>query len=370
MRSGDEAVAAFKKALEVNPYDEFAYNNLGRAYWQDRKYDEAADAFHKQLETNPLDKFAHGNLGAMYAEWHKYDLAAPELEKAASLSPEDAGLQVSLGDAYLNLGQDQKALEAFDRATEISATPLVWNNIAYQLSLKNSHLEKARQYAESAVASTAAGLRNLSLDQLNQRDLALVPSLIAYWDTLGWVYYAEGNLDKAEKYVSAAWLLGNHGEVGDHLGQIYEKRGDKDKAIRTYAMSMSGLRPVPETKGRLGGLLGGETKVENAVKQHQDDAQKLRTTEVKSPGQVSGSAEFWVLMGTSEHGMTVDNVKFISGEDKLHAMEESLRHLKYGVSFPDVTPTKILRRGLLSCPQGAANCTFVLMLPDDVRSVN
>ena len=370
MRRGDDAVAAFKKALEVNPYDEFAYNNLGRAYWQDRKYDEAADAFHKQLETNPLDKFAHGNLGAMYAEWHKYDLAAPELEKAASLNPEDASLQVSLGDAYLNLGQDQKALEAFDRATEISATPLVWNNIAYQLSLKNSHLDKAQQYAESAVASTAAGLRNLSLDQLNQRDLGLVPSLIAYWDTLGWVYYAEGNLDKAEKYVSAAWMLGNHGEVGDHLGQIYEKRGDKQKAIRTYAMAMNGLRPVPETKGRLGGLLGGEDKVEKTVNQHREDAQKLRTAEVKAVGAASGSAEFWVLMGTSEHGMTVDTVKFISGEEKLHAMEESLRHLKYDVNFPDVTPTKILRRGVLSCSQGAPACTFVLMLPDDVRSVN
>ncbi|HMK20734.1 MAG TPA: DUF3857 domain-containing protein [Terriglobales bacterium] len=370
MRRSEDAVAAFKKALEVNPYDEFAYNNLGRAYWQDRKYEQAAEAFHKQLETNPLDKFAHGNLGAMYAEWHKYDLAAPELEKAASLNPEDAALQVSLGDAYLNLGQDQKALEAFDRATEISATPLVWNNIAYQLSLKNSHLDKAQQYAESAVASTAAGLRNLSLDQLNQRDLALVPSLIAYWDTLGWVYYAEGNLDKAEKYVSAAWLLGNHGEVGDHLGQIYEKRGDKEKAIRTYAMAMSGLRPVPETKGRLGGLLGSEDKVEKAVNQHREDAQKLRTAEVQSPGQVSGSAEFWVLMGTSEHGMTVDNAKFISGEENLHAMEEPLRRLKYEVNFPDVTPTKILRRGVMSCSQGAPKCLFVLILPDDVRSVN
>ena len=31
-----------------------------------------------------------------------------------------------------------------------------------------------------------------------------MPSLIAYWDTLGWVYYAEGNLEKAERYVSAA----------------------------------------------------------------------------------------------------------------------------------------------------------------------
>ena len=56
-------MAAFKKALDVNPYDEFAYNNLGRAYWQDRKYDEAMEAFHKQLENNPLDKFAHANLG-------------------------------------------------------------------------------------------------------------------------------------------------------------------------------------------------------------------------------------------------------------------------------------------------------------------
>ena len=53
-----------------------------------------------------------------------------------SLKSDDAALQISLGDAYLNLGQDDKALAAFDRATEISATPDVWNNIAYQLSLK------------------------------------------------------------------------------------------------------------------------------------------------------------------------------------------------------------------------------------------
>jgi Flp pilus assembly protein TadD len=370
LRQGDNAVAAFQKALEVNPYDEFAYNNLGRAYWQDRKYDDAASAFHKQLENNPLDKFAHANLGAMYAEWHKYDLAAPELEKAASLTPDDAGLQVSLGDAYLNLGQDDKALAAFDRAVEISATPLVWNNIAYQLSLKNSHLDKAQQYAESAVASTAAGLRNLSLDQLNQRDLALVPSLIAYWDTLGWVFYAEGNLDKAERYVSAAWSLGHHGEVGDHLGQIYEKRGDKEKAIRTYALALSGLRPIPETRGRLGGLLGGQDKVDPVVTKHRDELQEMRTTKLKEQPPLTGSAEFWVLLGTANNGASVDKVKFVSGEEKLRSLEETLQHLKFSLNFPDDTPAKILRRGVLSCSQAAGNCTFVLMLPDDVRSIN
>jgi tetratricopeptide (TPR) repeat protein len=370
LRQGNDAVASFQKALEVNPYDEFAYNNLGRAYWQDRKYDDAANAFHKQLDNNPLDKFAHANLGAMYAEWHKYDLAAPELEKAASLTPDDPGLQVSLGDAYLNLGQDDKALAAFDHAIEISATPLVWNNIAYQLSLKNTHLDKAQQYAESAVAATAAGLRNLSLDQLNQRDLALVPSLIAYWDTLGWVFYAEGQLDKAEKYVSAAWSLGHHGEVGDHLGQIYEKRGDKERAITTYALAMNGLRPIPETRGRLSGLVGGPDKVDAVVSKHHDELQQMRTTQLKDPPPQTGNAEFWVLLGTTRNGASVESVKFVSGEEKLRSLEAALQRLKFNVNFPDDTPAKILRRGTLSCSQAAGNCTFVLMLPDDVRSIN
>ena len=151
LRENDHAIAAFQKQIEVNPYDEFAYNNLGRVYWNDRKYEDAVKAFNKQLENNPLDKFAHANLGQMYAEWHKYDLAVVELEKAASLIPDNGELQVNLGDAYLNLGQDDKALAAFDHAVELSATPLVWNNIAYQLSLKDSHLDRAQQYARAAL---------------------------------------------------------------------------------------------------------------------------------------------------------------------------------------------------------------------------
>ena len=129
------AIAALQKQIEINPYDEFAYNNLGRVYWQERKYDDAVTAFHKQLEMNPLDKFAHANLGAMYAEWHKYDVAAPELEKAASLTPESPELQVSLGDAYLNLGQDDKALAAFDRAVELAATP--WCGTTLRISSRS-----------------------------------------------------------------------------------------------------------------------------------------------------------------------------------------------------------------------------------------
>src|SRR5207302_6189810 len=291
----------------------------------DRNYDEAVKAFRQQIEVNPLDRSAHGNLGTMYAEWHKYDEAAGELEKAVSLAPDDPLLQVTLGDSYLNLGQDEKALAAFDHAVEISATPVVWNNIAYQLSLKKVHLDKAQQYAESAIAATGAALRNLTLEQLSARDLGLAPSLVAYWDTLGWIHFAKGDLDKAEKYVSAAWLLGEHGEVGDHLGQIYEKRGRKQEAIRTYAMSLSGLRPALETRGRLAALVGGDSKVTTTIDQHKQDVQKLQTINLGKIAAADGTADFFVLMTSFAAGAIVEVAKFINGDVKLKPLTENLR---------------------------------------------
>ena len=370
MRQNDEAIAALNKQIEINPYDEYAYNALGRAYWQERKYPDAVTAFNKQIEINPLDKFAHAGLGSMYSEWHKYDLAAPELEKAASLSPESAELQVSLGDAYLNLGQDDKALSTFDHAIEISATPLIWNNIAYQLSLKGSHLDRAQQYAESAVSATTAGLRNLSLDRLTGQDLTLVPSLIAYWDTLGWVYFTKGDYPKAEKYVAAAWELGQHGEVGDHLGQIYEKEGKKELALKTYDLSLAGLRPTPETHGRIDALKKSDAKLKDAKVDAKQSLQSVRTIHL-GKAKETGNADFFVLLsGGAGTTAKVDGVKFVSGDEKLKIFSDVLRTSEYRLSFPDDTPVKILRRGVLSCSTAAGNCEFVLMLPDDVRTVD
>ncbi len=374
MRENDLAIEAFHKQLEVNPYDDYANNALGRVYWNERKYDDAVKAFNKQLENNPLDKYAHMYLGLMYSEWHKYDLAAPELEKAVSLfgesAPESSSIQVSLGDAYENLGQDDKALAAFDHAVELSATPTTWNNIAYQLSLKKAHLDKAQQYAESAVSSTAAALRNISLDRLTQQDLGLVSSLIAYWDTLGWIHFVEGDLDQAEKYVGAAWGLGHHGEVGDHLAQIYEKRGKKDLAIDTYALSLNGLRPEPETRGRLSALAGGDAKADAAVARFKSQLQEMRTVDLGKTTQ-TGNADFFILLsGGGGAKAKVDAVKFVSGDEKLKSFTDALRTADYHLSFPDDTPVKVFRRGTLSCSVTTGRCIFVLLLPDDVRTVD
>ena len=69
-------------------------------------------------------------------------------------------------------------------------------------------------------------------------------------------------------------------------------------------------------------------------------------------------------------GTTVEAVKFISGDDSLKGFVEPLRTAKYDVTFPDNSPTKILRRGVLGCSTTTGDCSFVLMLPDDVRSAD
>jgi Flp pilus assembly protein TadD len=364
------AINAFQKQLEVNPYDAYAYNNLGRVFLWQRKYEEATKSFNKQIEIDPLDKFAHANLGTVYLEQHKYAEAVPELERAASLTPDNAGSQVRLGEAYLNLAQDEKAMAAFDKAVKIAATPGIWNNIAYQLTLKKAHLDLAQRYAESAVTTTAAALRNLSLDRLTPRNLGLTEGLGDYWDTLGWVEFADGSLDKAEKYDLGAWLLCQHSEVADHLGQIYEKRGDKERAIHYYALAMNARRPEPETQGRLAALAGAD-KVDAMVEKSQKELIEQRTIRLGNAPKQVGKAEFFVLLANGPgSGMSVEEVKFANGDANLKAFTDALRTARYSQTLPDETAVKILRRGTLSCADAASDCTFVLVLPEDVKSVD
>ncbi|HEY1263743.1 MAG TPA: tetratricopeptide repeat protein, partial [Terriglobales bacterium] len=360
----DEAIAAYKKQVEINPYDEYAYTNLGFALQQQHKYEDAASAYQKQLEINPLDKRAHVSLGVLYVEWKKYAEAVPELEKAVSLTPDNAELEVQLGTAYLNLGQEEKAQASFEKAIEISATPLVWNNIAYQLSLKGARLDLAQQYAESAVASTAAASRNLTLEQPSMRDAAVTNSLAAYWDTLGWILFGKGDVDKAQKYVEAAWMLSGHGEVGEHLGEIYERQGKKERAIRTYALSINSSRPSTDSRARLAGLVG-EKQVDATLQKNRDMLRDSRTVFLGRVAKATGDADFLVLLGPDG----AEAVKFIGGEPKLKDMNAAMRVAKYEAHFPDSTPAKLLRRGTLSCSTSTGYCEFVMQFPDDVHSV-
>jgi tetratricopeptide (TPR) repeat protein/transglutaminase-like putative cysteine protease len=352
----EDATAAFRKQIEINPYDEFAYNNLGLAYQSQNRDDDAIAAFQKQIEINPLDKWAHKNVGQAYGRRKQFDRAAEELAKAAQITPDDSDLQVELGHAYLESGKTDEALATFDAAVQRAPIPPVWNNIAYYLAEKKVALPRAEQYAESSVRSTEAMLRNLTADNFDGPQGAAGSFLAAAWDTLGWIKYQKGDVDGAEQWIRAAWILEQHGEVADHLGQIYEKRGNKDIAKKLYAQALASPQPQKESRKRLGALLGGEAGIDALVSRARGELSEERTVKLGKLSGHTGTAEFTILLSP---GPKVEVVKFVSGDEKLKQYAAKLETVHYDVVFPEKTDTRLAIHGFLSCSATNGECLFV-----------
>lgn len=372
-RKFTEAVDVLREQTKINPFEDYAYNLLGRVYWQQQDYANAEQAFRKQIEVTPLDQWAHANLGQMLVEWRKYKEAVPELEQAISLAPEREMLHVSLGRAYLNLGEDEKSIKSFEEALKIERSHIVLNDIAYFLAVKGVQLDKALQYADSAVTSVANSLRNVEASTLTLDDLHSVASLAADWDTLGWVYFQRGELDAAERYLKAAWLLQQHSEVGHHMGMIAEKRGNKAEAIRLYAQAMVADRVVPEARESLLKLTSADSveKLMETAKKELPGYSKLDVGPLLPNLKEKAEAEFYfVLAPDAARNAQVVEVKFIKGAESLKPLAAQLKALKYPLVFPDSSPTKLVRRGAVSCSPKPGPCTLTFISPDLITSVD
>jgi tetratricopeptide (TPR) repeat protein len=372
-RKLDDAIAVLREQTKINPFDDYAYNLLGQVFWRQQNYAEAEGAFRKQIEVTPLDQWAHGNLGLMLVDWRKYKEAVPELEQAISLNPDqEAGYQISLGRAYLNLGAPEKATQAFDKAVKLQPGQRTWNDVAYFLAVGKVQLEKAQQYAESAVTEVATDLRNVELERLTIADLANVASLAADWDTLGWVHFQKGEIDSAEKYIAASWALQQHGEVGYHLGQILEKRGKTEDAVHMYTLAAVADRTVPEAKEslvRLSNKEKADALLAKARSEFTDSAALKLGSLMKNLKEVIQAEFYVVLVPGASSAAEAGDVKFISGDEKLKSLAGAIKRAKYNLTFPDDTRTKLIRRGTLVC-QPNGECSFFLLRPDYATSVD
>jgi len=68
----------------------------------------------------------------------------------------------------------------------------------------------------------------------------------AYVDSLGWVYFRQGKLELAEKYLTdATKLMPRDATVKEHLGEVLAKRGETTRALSLYRAA---LTLDPDTK--------------------------------------------------------------------------------------------------------------------------
>ena len=358
-----DAINAFNKLLEVNPYDEYAYLGIGYAHIIDHDYDQAVESFRKQVEINPLDANAQFSLASALVQLRRWEEALPEVKKSAQLQPRSADIQSALGQVYLELKQPDKALEAFNKAVEIGGNATIWNNVAYELANHDLQLDRAQQYAESAVTEIATQLRNVDVERLQMDDYRRVNAISSYWDTLGWVHFRRGEVDQAQRFIESAWLLGPNGEVAYHLGEIYEKEGHHDQALQMYAAAAGVKRSYQPAKVKLEEILKDKKKAEEEMKRAAAKYDVDPKLELPTGSKVDGTADFAFVFAP---GPKVEGVKFLSGDDKLKTLNDKLAALKYPVEFPDTTPTKLVRRGTVTCKSDA--CTLTLQPSDEVTS--
>ncbi len=94
-------------------------------------------------------------------------------------------------------------------------------------------LDPTHAHAYNALGYTLAD-RSVRLDeaeQLVQRALQLEPNDAAILDSMGWVYFRQGNFPQAVEYLGRAWRLRPEAEIGVHLGEALWAGGQRDEAL-------------------------------------------------------------------------------------------------------------------------------------------
>ena len=96
----DEAVACYRRALELKPDYAEAHNNLGNALKDQGKLDEAVACYRRALELKPDFAEAHNNLGNALKEQGKLDEAVACYRRALELKPDFAEAHGNLGERF------------------------------------------------------------------------------------------------------------------------------------------------------------------------------------------------------------------------------------------------------------------------------
>lgn len=115
----DEAITEYKKAIEINPQYTEAYNNLGLAYVNKEMFDEAIAEWKKAIEINPNYAWVHNNLGVAYDIKGMHDEAIAEHKEALKINPDYAEAHNNLAVSYYHKGEYSLAIKHCDIAIEL-----------------------------------------------------------------------------------------------------------------------------------------------------------------------------------------------------------------------------------------------------------
>ncbi len=249
-----QALAAYRKALAINPNFAGAWSNLGLAYAKQSKLEEAVAAHRKALAINPKLARAWSNLGAAYDEQGKLNEAVAAYRKALAINPKLAGAWSNLGAVYDEQGKLEEAVAAHRKALAINPNyAKAWTNlgIAYDQQGKLKEAVAAHRKALAISPKYADAWHNLGIAYRKQgkleeavaahrKALAINPKLAKAWTNLGNAYHQQGKLEEAvAAHRKALAINPNYAKAWTNLGAAYAQGGKVREAKEAFTKALA-----------------------------------------------------------------------------------------------------------------------------------
>jgi len=224
-----EALRAFRRALELEPLNPDAYGAMALAWQSMGNPAEAEAAYRKVLELRPGEWLGYNNLAVFYSEQHRFTDAEKTFQQMIALTPENVTAFQNLGGLYLMMGRYAEADAALERALALKPTPVAYSNLgtAYYY---------AGRYAE------AAAMMEKAVEQ-RPADFQLWGNLA---DACSW---APGKRERAREAWASAIKLAkgqlsvNPGDaqIRSSLGVYQAHEGNCPAALTSIARARHGL---------------------------------------------------------------------------------------------------------------------------------
>jgi len=197
------------------------------------RLEDAEDALRDALKTLPepdsnLDFFLIDILRTA----EKYDDAKEVVEAILEREPNDEKALFMYATIYDELGQRDDAFEIMEKIIILNPNHAqALNFVAYFLAEKDQDLDRALELSLKAICE--------------------YPEDGYFLDTIGWVYFRRGNLDKAVEYLSRAVnLTGDDPVILEHYAHVLQAAGKQDKALRLFITTFNMIDEPKGTKER------------------------------------------------------------------------------------------------------------------------